>query len=244
MPAGAHAASLLTTLLAAQAAHHHPPAPAQQAPAPGYSALAFAAPAPGSYALPPLGAAADGELVSSTGEHLRLHRLYGDKLVVLSFIFTSCSDVNGCPLASFVLSQVQQRVLEDPQLRDQVRLVSLSFDPTRDTPARLESYASGFRREGFDWRFAGCESEAQLEPILAGYDQAVIRDYDADGRDLGSMSHTLRVFVVDRERRIRNIYSPAYLHPDLVLADLRTLALEAVTPPGPASSAPATKPVR
>jgi hypothetical protein len=40
------------------------------------------------------------------------------------------------------------------------------------------------------------------------------------------MSHRLRVFIIDRDRRIRNVYSPAYLHPDLVLADLRTLAME------------------
>jgi cytochrome c peroxidase len=125
------------------------------------------------------------------------------------------------------LSQVQQRVLADPRLRDRVRLVSLSFDPARDTPARLESYASSFRRDGFDWRFVGSASEDQLKPILTAYDQSVIRDYDADGRDLGTMSHTLRVFVIDRDRRIRNIYSPAYLHPDLLLADLQTLALEA-----------------
>lgn len=230
MPAGALAATLLTAVLAAQPAHHHPPASAQASLAPGYSPLAFAAPAPGSYALPPLGDAADGQLVASTGERLRLHGLYDDKLVVLSFIFTSCSDVNGCPLASFVLSQVQQRVLADPRLRDKVRLVSLSFDPARDTPARLESYASSFRRDGFDWRFVGCESQVQLAPILQAYDQAVIRDIDANGRDLGTMSHTLRVLVIDRDRRIRNIYSPAYLHPDLVLADLQTLALEASRP--------------
>jgi cytochrome c peroxidase len=227
MPAGALAATLLTTLLAGQPAHHHEPAPVQQPLAPGYSALAFKAPPPGSYSLPPLGDAADGRIVASTGESLRLHQLYGEKLVVLSFIFTSCSDVNGCPLASFVLSQVQQRVLADPRLRDRVRLVSLSFDPARDTPARLESYASSFRRDGFDWRFVGSVSEEQLKPILTAYDQSVIRDYDADGRDLGTMSHTLRVFVIDRDRRIRNIYSPAYLHPDLLLADLQTLALEA-----------------
>jgi cytochrome c peroxidase len=112
-----------------------------------------------------------------------------------------------------VLSQVQQRVLADSVLREEVRLVSLSFDPARDTPAALESYASSFRREGFDWHFVGCASEADLAPILTAYDQAVVRDYDASGRYLGTMSHMLRVFLIDRDRRIRNIYSPAYLHP-------------------------------
>jgi len=226
MPTTGLAPALLAVMLAAQAAHQHMPATAEQPPAPGYSALSFAPPVAGSYVLPALGAAADGLIIESSGQRTRLHGLYGDKLVVLSFIFTSCSDVNGCPLASFVLSQVQQRSLADPVLSGNVRLVSLSFDPARDTPAALESYASSFRRAGFDWHFVGCASEADLAPILTAYDQAVVRDHDASGRYLGTMSHMLRVFLIDRDRRIRNIYSPAYLHPDLVLADLRTLAME------------------
>jgi cytochrome c peroxidase len=235
MSAAALASALLAVMLSAQAAHQHAPAVAAQPLAPGYSTLPFAPPEPGSYELPSLGGAADGRVMESSGKRTRLHALYGDKLVVLSFIFTSCSDVNGCPLASFVLSQVQQRVLADPALRENVRLVSLSFDPERDTPAALEGYASSFRREGFDWRFLGCESQDDLARILDAYDQAVIRDYDSGGRYLGMMSHMLRVFVIDQNRSIRNIYSPAYLHADLVLADLRTLAKEPASrrPTGP-----------
>jgi cytochrome c peroxidase len=47
------------------------------------------------------------------------------------------------------------------------------------------------------------------------------------------LAHVLRVFLIDSERRIRNIYSPSFLHPDLVLNDVRTLLAEA--PPGPIS---------
>ncbi len=118
MPATGLAPALLAVMLAAQAAHQHMPATREQPPAPGYSALSFAPPVAGSYVLPVLGAAADGLVIESSGERTRLHALYRDKLVVLSFIFTSCSDVNGCPLASFVLSQVQQRVLADRALRE------------------------------------------------------------------------------------------------------------------------------
>ena len=92
-----------------QRPHHEPPAEPQVL-APGYSALEFPAPAPGTYKLPPLGEAADGALVDSSGAAVRLHDLYDGKTVVLSFIYTSCPDVNGCPLATFVLSQVQERL--------------------------------------------------------------------------------------------------------------------------------------
>jgi hypothetical protein len=41
-----------------------------------------------------------------------------------------------------------------------------------------------------------------------------------------SLPHTLRVFLIDRQGRIRNIYSSGTLDPRLILADIRTLILE------------------
>jgi protein SCO1/2 len=59
--------------------------------------------------------------------------------VVLSFIYTTCTDL--CPLSSHVLSQLQRKLGSD---RDRVHLVSISIDPEEDTPARLRDYASKF----------------------------------------------------------------------------------------------------
>lgn len=194
--------------------------------APGYAALKFEPPQPGTYRLPPLGPAPDGPLLDSSGSPVRLHDLYGEKMVVLSFIYTSCADVNGCPLASYVLKQVQNRLMRDPVLADTTRLVSLSFDPRVDTPAVMARYGRLYRRDDFDWRFLTSESEAVLAPVLDRYDQFVLRDYDAHGNYLGTISHILRVFLIDRDGQIRNIYSPSFLHPDLLMADMRTLSLE------------------
>lgn len=195
--------------------------------APGYAPLGFEAPAPGSYALPPLGAAGDGAVLDATGRSLRLHELYGNKVVVLSFIYTSCPDVNGCPLASFVLSLVQREVMTDPRLRDAVRLVSLSFDPAHDTPRRMASYGRAFRKDGFDWRFLTFASEREVGPLLERYGQSVRRERGEDGGSLSTMTHLLRIYLIDRDKRIRNIYTPSFLHSDLLLADIRTVLAEA-----------------
>jgi cytochrome oxidase Cu insertion factor (SCO1/SenC/PrrC family) len=195
--------------------------------APGYSALKFSAPEPGSYALPSLGQAADGSALDDQGEHVQLRDLYKDKVTVLSFIYTSCPDVNGCPLAAFVLKQVQNRIMSSDSLSDKARLISLSFDPLTDSPDVMLHYGNALRADGFDWKFLTSESEAALEPILESYNQSVIRDYDADGRYLGTISHILRVYLIDRQGRIRNIYSPSFLHADIVVADIETLLSEA-----------------
>lgn len=197
-----------------------------QVKAPGYSALQFPAPEPGRYALPPLGVAADGSVVDSNGETRRLHEFYGDKIVVLSFIYTSCPDINGCPLAAFVLGQAQRRIMENPALRERARMISLSFDPQIDTPEVMARYGRSFRQEGFDWQFLTTRSVAALDPILAGYDQSVLRDYDEQGRYLGTISHILRVFLIDKDGQIRNIYSPSFLHADILAADIETLLMD------------------
>jgi cytochrome c peroxidase len=221
----------LISLLAALAT---PPAFAQENDkpaevlAPGWTELEFEPPEPGSYRLPPLGAAGDGEVIDSSGEPARLHQLMGDKVVVLSFIYSSCSEANGCPLATHVLGRLQDRLLEDPGKSEGVRFISLSFDPGQDTPEVMRRYGGRFIEGEFDWRFLTTVDEQQLEPILRSYGQSIVRDPDSEDGSTGNISHVLRVFLVDRERRIRNVYSASYLHADTMINDIQTLQLEAL----------------
>jgi cytochrome c peroxidase len=207
----------------AEAVHQHP---APTVLAPGYFDLTFTAPAPGSYVLPPIRTAADGAVIDETGQPRRLYDYLGDKVVLLSFIFTTCSDVNGCPLASYVLKRVQDRLLNDPGLREQIRLVSVSFDARHDTPSVMAAYGERLRVDGFDWVFLAPRSAASLVPLLAAYDQWAQREVDENGNELGSFAHILRVLLIDRERRVRNIYSVSYLHADTVLNDARTVLMD------------------
>jgi protein SCO1/2 len=66
-------------------------------------------------------------------------------------------------------------------------------------------------------------SERALAPILAGYGQLVSRPASTQSAGL---THRLRVYLIDAQRRIRNIYGLDFLDPDLLLADVRTLLLE------------------
>jgi cytochrome c peroxidase len=231
------------TLLVIAPAHAHEPGEtsdhkgvgaggAAETTAPGYRPLAFAAPVAGTYELRSLGEAADGPLLDDAGRPLRLHDLFGDRIAVLSFVYTTCHDTNGCPLASFVLAGVQSRLLATPTVRDHVRMITVTFDPDHDRPDVMRAYGARLRTAPVDWRFLTARSEAELAPTLAAYGQSVRKDYDADGKYLGTISHVLRVYLVDRKERIRNIYSTSYLHPDLLLADIETLLAEEKADPG------------
>jgi protein SCO1/2 len=184
-------------------------------------------PAPGSYNLPVVKVAPDGALLDSNGRSLNLRDLTHGRVTVLSFIYTRCAAPKACPYATGVLSQLNRVSLEDDTLTKSMRLVSLSFDPEYDTPQRLAAYSEGVRDQesGCEWRFATAKSRPELESILDAYGQAVDkRQNPADPQ--GPLYHTLRVFLIDREGRIRNIYSSGTLDPRLIIADVKTLLLE------------------
>lgn len=194
--------------------------------APGYGPLGFEAPEPGTYSLPSLGDAADGPLLASDGSPTTLHAVFGSKVTILSLMYANCSDVNGCPLATAVLHQISSRMKKDEELAEGLRLISLSFDPARDTPQVMRQYASHHVGKGVDWQFLTTASEAALRPILADYGQSLIPQIDNAGVSTDALSHLLRVFLIDSKRRIRNIYSVSYLHADTLVSDVKTLLME------------------
>ncbi|WP_428605846.1 cytochrome c peroxidase [Sedimenticola sp.] len=191
----------------------------------GYGGLGYPLPAVGSYSLPSLGTAADGTVLDAEGRPQQLHDLFADKYVLLGFIYSRCSDVNGCPLTAHVFYQIKSAMQEDTQLADRLKLISLSFDPESDTPEAMQRYANNFRYAGSrgDWQFITTVSEKNLDPILDAYHQPVQPDLTSDGNRRISYSHLLRVYLIDPEKRIRNIYSVGFLHQALVLNDIKTL---------------------
>lgn len=191
----------------------------------------YDAPAPGTYALPVIKAAADGALLDSKGQPVRLADLTRGRITVMSFIYTRCAAARACPMATGVLMQLHRESAKDADLAKQLRLVSISFDPVNDTPERMAAFSqlASSRPNAASWHFVTTRSQAELQPILDAYDQAV--DKKQNPKDpTGPLNHTLRVFLVDAAGKIRNIYSSGTLDPRLVLADIRTLMLE--KPPG------------
>lgn len=194
--------------------------------APGWKNLSYEPPAVGSYHLPPITHASDGAVLLEDGQESRLFDLMGDRLVLFSFIYTRCNDINGCPLANAVFHKLQAKLQERPDVAQATRLLSISFDPERDTPEVMQEFGQGLGGDGVDWQFLTTRDRETLEPILDDYGQYTIREYDESGEYTGDFAHMLRVFLIDRELRVRNIYSVAFLHADILINDLETLLLE------------------
>ncbi|TWD50359.1 SCO family protein [Pseudomonas sp. SJZ131] len=92
---------------------------------------------------------ADVALVDQHGQSVRLEKdLVSDKIVVMSFIYTSCTTV--CPVVSSIMGKVQKQL--GARVGKEVQLVSISIDPQRDDAKRLNEYARSFQNgPGWSW---------------------------------------------------------------------------------------------
>ncbi|MCX2901597.1 SCO family protein [Pseudomonas mandelii] len=99
---------------------------------------------------------ADVALVDQTGKAVRLEKdLVSNKIVVMSFIYTSCTTV--CPVVSSIMGKVQKQL--GARVGTEVQLVSISIDPQRDDPKRLNDYARSFQNgPGWSWLTGSTQS--------------------------------------------------------------------------------------
>jgi cytochrome oxidase Cu insertion factor (SCO1/SenC/PrrC family) len=202
--------------------------------APGMAAaqvpkLGFVPPAPGSYRLEHIMRAPDGVVLDSDGSSHRFSEFSTGKVTVFSFIYTYCTDPKGCPLAYATLHELKGTIEQDPRLRDRVRFVSMSFDPQHDTPPAMRSYGGQDARDqrGLRWYFLTTGSSRQLAPLLDGFGQDVaVAAEQPPGQRVPVLSHLLKVYLIDAGGSVREIYSTSFLHPAVLLNDIRTLVLE------------------
>lgn len=196
--------------------------------APGYGTLGYELAEVGSYKLPALNDAPDGKVLDENGQQVQLHNMYKGKYTLLSFMYSNCKDVNGCPLSSYVFYKIKAAMNKDPLLASNLRLASLSFDPENDSPEVMQLYGNNFKFAGNkgEWRFLTTSSLESLNPVLQAYNQDIQRQMSVNGDQTEDISHILRVFLIDPKLKIRNIYSVGFLHPDLLINDVKTLLLE------------------
>ena len=185
----------------------------------------FIPPTPGTYTLPTIDTVSDHVLLDSTGKQVGLFDLTAGKIAIVSFMYTRCADVGGCPLAAAVLQHLDRLLSERPELAERVVLLSVSFDPERDSPAHLTEVQEALSPHT-EWHFLTSKTFADLQPVLADFHQPVAKLWQEDGSWSGLFRHVLKVYLLDAEHNVRNIYSTGLFSPQLVLNDIETVILE------------------
>jgi cytochrome oxidase Cu insertion factor (SCO1/SenC/PrrC family) len=189
----------------------------------------FVLPEPGTYQLQRIMRAPDGPVLTVDGRLDKLSHFTRERITLLGFIYTSCTDPKGCPMAYRVFDRLQDEIRATPALKDQVQLVTLSFDPARDSPSVMKRYAGSQLEDegGLRWFFLTTPSERELMPLVEGFGQDVQYAIDTStGRPFRQLSHVLKVFLIDRGGDVREIYTSTFLHPRAIIGDIKTLLME------------------
>jgi protein SCO1/2 len=138
---------------------------------------------------------------------------------VLTFIYTRCPLPNFCPLMNQNFATIQRRLADDTALRGHVRLITMTFDPQRDTPDVLAAQAASLKADPAIWTFLTGDT-ATVERFAGRFGVSVIRD----PQDATQITHNLRTVVVGGDGRIAKVYTGNEWTPNAVLTDLRGLA--------------------
>jgi protein SCO1/2 len=189
--------------------------------------MEFVAPAAGTYVLQHIQPTPEALLLDTSGHIQHLSRFTHGKVTLLTFFYTYCVDPLGCPFARVTLGELRARVVAEPGLAARVRFVNLSLDPITDTPDAIGRYGAEIGIEpSFEWRVLTAPSVRKLLPLLDDFGQDVSVDTDEGGKPTRVLHHMLKVFLIDPEGSVREIYSLAFLQPDVMFNDIRTLVIE------------------
>jgi cytochrome oxidase Cu insertion factor (SCO1/SenC/PrrC family) len=186
------------------------------------SGLLFDPPAPGTYELPAIQRVGEHELLDPEGHPAPLLGLEADQVAIVAFVYSNCVDGHGCPLALATLQRLDRRLARSPELASRVALVTVSFDPVRDTPDRMAQVRTALRPQT-EWRFLTGASVEQITPTLADFGQDALGLVNSEGDETGIIRHVLKVFLVDGERWVRNVYSAGFLDARILLHDIKTV---------------------
>jgi protein SCO1/2 len=133
----------------------------------------------------------DFTLTDQAGRAVRLSDLKG-KVVAVSFMYSRCRLPDFCLRMSNNLGALQKRFVSD--LGEDVVLLTLTFDPTNDTPEVLGEYAKKWNADASSWHFL-TGPLAEVQRVCRGFGVNVWPDG-------GMLTHSLRTIVIDREGKV------------------------------------------
>jgi protein SCO1/2 len=131
-------------------------------------------------------------VTDQTGQELSLANFDG-QIFVANFFFASCKDV--CPRMNSRLKKVYDKSKEYAE----VKFISFTVDPNRDTTSVLAAYANKFGADSKIWHFARTDKES-----LFKIGQGFLLPVSIEDR---TIDHSQQVLLIDKEKHIRGIYN-------------------------------------
>jgi protein SCO1 len=183
----------------------------------GHAALAEPPPPPRMDLLTPGDVVPDTSLVDDRGRAHRLGDWHG-QAIALTFIYTRCPLPDFCPVMDRRFAEVQQIVGTDTALQGKVHLLSVSFDPSFDTPDVLAAHAKKVGADPKVWSFVTGDVKT-VEPFALRFGVSVIRNPATPAE----VVHNLRTAVIDPEGRLVTVLNGNEWQASELVTALRTV---------------------
>jgi protein SCO1/2 len=146
----------------------------------------------------------DFSLTNQDGKRISIKAFQG-KALAITFIYSRCPLPEYCIRMSTNFSDLANQLKGDPMVKDKIRLLSISFDPANDTPAKLRSYGIGYMGNDPNAKF-------DVWQLAVGKDEEVrkIADffglrYEVDQNDTTKINHSLRTAVIAPDGKVVKI---------------------------------------
>lgn len=156
----------------------------------------------------------DARFVDQDGRKRAFADFKGQR-VVMTFIYTECPLPTFCPLIDRRFAAMQKPMADDASMKD-VKLVTVSFDPTTDTPPVLKAHARRLNADPSRWTFLTGDRD-EIDRFASRFGVQVSRALN-DQRDI---THNLRTVIIDRDGRLVKVYTGNDWTPEQILGDLK-----------------------
>jgi protein SCO1/2 len=160
-------------------------------------------------------------LRNQDGREIHLGQFKG-KMLLLTFIYTRCPLPNFCPLVTHNFAVINKELAGTPALYAKTHLLSVSFDPEHDTPARLRAYGASYIGSDAKNAFAHWDFAIPAHPVLL--EMAKFFDVGITHGANDTITHTLSTTLIGADGKVVQFYPGNEWTPDQVLADVKKSA--------------------
>ena len=164
--------------------------------------------------------APDFSLTNQDGKRISLKDFRG-KALAITFIYSKCPLPDYCIRMSMNFSNLANELAGDAEAREKIRLLSISFDPANDTPAKLREYGLGYLGKGAKPDFTIWQLAVGPDPEIRKIADFFGLRYEVDDKDKAQISHSLRTAVIAPDGKVTKIFAGNDWTPAELLRELK-----------------------
>lgn len=155
-------------------------------------------------------------LIDSNKNEFNFNQLKGE-VVIVSYIYTNCPDI--CHITSKKMDALKKSF--EQSFSTQISFVSISFDPSRDTPDVLDKHIEHMGLDMTKWFFVTGRRDKIYETLKTVGIEPVLDKMD--NKKSYTYNHRDRISLLDKNGNIRKHYKGSTFDSEELLNDIKAL---------------------